>query len=116
MNRVAFKMKLKEGFAEEYKKRHDEIWPELGALLTASGVSDYSIFLDEETNTLFAVFLFLIFFIHSSQVQKVEGEESKNLASQEIVKKWWAYMADIMDTNPDLSPVCVPLKEVFYLK
>jgi len=53
--RVAFKMTLKEGFAEEYKKRHDEIWPELSILLKTSGIYDYSIFLDEETNTLFAV-------------------------------------------------------------
>lgn len=101
MKRYAFKMKLKPGFKDEYKKRHDEIWPELKKLLFNAGIRDYSIFLDEETNTLFAV-------------QKVDGEKgSQDLGQTEIVQKWWAYMADIMDTNPDNSPVSIPLEEVF---
>lgn len=103
MQRFAFKMKLKPGCEAEYKKRHDEIWPELSLLLTETGVSDYSIFLDEETHTLFAV-------------QKQSGASSQDLGSTEIVQKWWAYMADIMETNPDNSPVSVPLKEVFHLE
>jgi len=95
-------MKLKSGFQEEYKKRHDEIWPELSAEIAKAGVSDYSIFLDEESLTLFAV-------------QKLaEDNTADQFPETEIVKKWWAYMADIMDTNPDNSPVCVPLKEVFH--
>lgn len=103
MKRMAFKMKLKPGFAEEYKKRHNAIWPELKKLLYDAGVRDYSIFLDEETNILFAV-------------QKVTGEGgSQDLGTTEIVKKWWAYMADIMDTNPDNSPVSIPLPEVFHI-
>lgn len=103
MRRSAFKMKLKPGCAQEYKKRHDEIWPELKKLLSEAGIYDYSIFLDEETNTLFAS-------------QKTEGDAgSQDLGKTDIVKKWWAYMADIMDTNPDNSPVSVPLKEVFRL-
>jgi L-rhamnose mutarotase len=103
MKRLAFKMKLKPGFVEEYKKRHDEIWPELKTLLFDSGVRDYSIFIDEETNILFAV-------------QKVVGDGgSQDLGTTEIVKKWWAYMADIMDTNPDNSPVSIPLPEVFHI-
>jgi L-rhamnose mutarotase len=103
MKRAAFKMKLKPGFTDEYKKRHDEIWPELKKLLYDAGVRDYSIFLDEETNILFAV-------------QKTEGEGgSQDLGKTEIVQKWWAYMADIMDTNPDNSPVSIPLKEVFHI-
>jgi len=101
--RFAFKMKLKDGFEAEYQKRHDEIWPELQELIKKSGVYDYSIFLDPETNILFAV-------------QKIEGEgSSQDLGSNPIVQKWWAYMADIMETNDDKSPVTVPLKEVFYL-
>jgi len=104
MRTVAFKMKLNPGLAAEYKKRHDEIWPELKKLLKDNGISDYSIFLDEETNILFAV-------------QKQDGSgSSQDLGSTEIVKKWWAYMADIMETNPDNSPVTVPLKEVFYME
>lgn len=101
--KLAFKMKLKPGFKDEYKKRHDEIWPELKALLKENGISDYSIFLDEETNFLFAV-------------QQQDGaQSSQDLGQTEIVKKWWAYMADIMDSNPDNSPVSIPLTEVFHM-
>lgn len=104
MKRYAFKMKLKPGCKEEYKKRHDQIWPELKQLLSDAGIRDYSIFLDEETHTLFAT-------------QKVAGDQgSQDLDKTEIVQKWWAYMADIMETNPDNSPVSIPLEEVFYLE
>jgi len=104
MERVAFKMHLKKGMREEYKNRHDAIWPELKQLLKDAGVSEYSIFLDEETDTLFAF-------------QKVRGGSgSQDLGRNEIVQKWWKYMADIMETNPDNSPVSVPLKKVFYME
>lgn len=104
MKRSSFKMFLKPGFEEEYEKRHDEIWPELKKLLQDSGISDYSIFLDKETNTLFAV-------------QKTKGETgSQDLGKNPLVRKWWDYMSDIMVTNPDHSPLIVPLKEVFYLE
>lgn len=103
ITRNAFKMKLKSGFEAEYRKRHDNIWPELEALLSNSGIQDYSIFLDEETLTLFAV-------------QKLSKDfDQELLPSHPIVKKWWAYMADIMETNPDNSPIATPLKEVFHL-
>lgn len=102
MNRVAFKMKLKKGFEEEYQKRHDEIWPELLNLLKGQGVSDYSIFLDEETGVLFGV-------------QKVDGDSgSQDLGQNPIVQKWWDYMADIMEVNEDNSPLTIPLREVFF--
>ena len=104
MPRLAFKMKLNKGQKEAYKKRHEALWPELKKLLKDSGVSEYSIFLDEETSTLFAF-------------QKVSGVGgSQDLANNKIVKKWWDFMADIMETNPDNSPVSVALEEVFYLK
>ncbi|WP_224998988.1 L-rhamnose mutarotase [Cesiribacter sp. SM1] len=103
MQRIAFKMKLKPGYTAEYQKRHAAIWPELVQLLKEAGISDYSIFLDEETGTLFGV-------------QKLNGQSSQQLGSTPIVQKWWAYMADIMETNADQSPVSVPLKEVFYLE
>ncbi|MFV5695247.1 L-rhamnose mutarotase [Flavobacterium sp. LB3P122] len=103
MIRNAFKMKLKPGFELEYKKRHDEIWPELGSLLSETGIQDYSIFLDEETLLLFAV-------------QKIsEDFDMDLLPNHPIVKKWWAYMGDIMETNPDNSPVASSLKEVFHM-
>ena len=104
MQRLAFKMHLKEGQKEEYKKRHDEIWPELKQLLKDAGVSEYSIFIDEQTNILFAF-------------QKVRGEGgSQDLGQTEIVQKWWKFMADIMRANPDHSPVTIPLEELFYME
>jgi L-rhamnose mutarotase len=103
MHSTAFKMKLKPGCEAEYKKRHDEIWPELSELIKQSGVYDYSIFLDHETNILFAV-------------QKQSGNQgSQDLGGNPIVRRWWDYMSDIMEVNPDHSPVTVPLTEVFYL-
>jgi L-rhamnose mutarotase len=104
MQRVAFKMKMTPGMKAEYKKRHNEIWPEIAELIKKSGISDYSIFLDEETNILFGV-------------QKVEGNiGSQDLGFNEIQKKWWDYMADIMDVNADNSPVSIPLEEVFHIE
>lgn len=103
MKTVAFKMKLKPGFEEEYKKRHDEIWPELKKVLSEAGIKDYSIFLDGETLTLFAV-----------QKQR-KGYRDEDVSNHPIVQKWWKYMSDIMETNPDNSPVTVPLKEVFHM-
>ena len=104
MQRVAFKMKLFDGREDEYKKRHEAIWPELKTLLKETGVEDYFIFLDEETNILFGIL-------------KVEDKlKLDDLPGHPVMKKWWAYMKDIMESNPDNSPVSVPLKEVFYLK
>lgn len=104
MKRLAFKMHLNEGQKEEYKRRHAEIWPELKLLLKKAGISEYSIFLDEETGILFAF-------------QKVSGDGgSQDLGQTEIVQRWWKYMADIMQTNPDNSPVSTELEEVFYMK
>ncbi|WP_442794925.1 L-rhamnose mutarotase [Pelobium manganitolerans] len=100
--KIAFKMKLKPGFKEEYQRRHAALWPELRDLLKANGISDYSIFLDEETHILFAV-------------QQQSGASSQDLGNTEIVQKWWAYMADIMETNADLSPVSIPLPQVFHM-
>lgn len=103
MKKIAFKMKLNTGCKKEYKRRHDEIWPELKKLLSENGVRDYSIFLDEETNILFAV---------QNQENNVS---SQNLSHDPVVQKWWKYMADIMETNPDLSPVSTPLEIVFHM-
>lgn len=103
MKRQAFKMYLKSGFEAEYEKRHNAIWPELRSLLKETGVSDYSIFWDKETNVLFGY-------------QIVDGESSsQDLGDNPVVQKWWAYMADIMDTNTDKSPVTISLTEVFHM-
>ena len=103
MIRDAFKMKLKPGFEAEYKKRHDEIWPELSKVLADAGVSDYSIYLDPETLTLFASW------------KLTEGHTTADLPNHPMVKKWWVFMAELMETNPDNSPVCIPLDEVFHM-
>ena len=104
MKRIAFKMQLNEGKSEVYKNRHQELWPQLHQLLKDAGISEYSIFLDEETNILFAF-------------QKVSGDQgSQDLANHPIVKKWWDFMADIMKTNSDNSPVITSLEEVFFME
>ena len=104
MKRVAFKMKLKEGCFAKYKKRHDEIWSELSIFLSNGGIVNYSIFFDPETNILFAY----------HELLGTGGAQDQG--SIPIVQKWWKYMVDIMETNPDNSPVSVPLEEAFYLK
>jgi len=104
MKRLAFKMYLKKGCKEEYRKRHNELWPEVAELLKKAGISDYSIFLDEGTDTLFAV-------------QTINSDEgSQSMGHQDIIQRWWDHMADIMEVNQDNSPVSEELEEVFYLK
>jgi L-rhamnose mutarotase len=103
MERVAFKMKLFPGKEAEYLKRHDEIWPELVQLLKETGIIDYSIFLDKETFSLFGVL-------------KIDSSIAlDDLPKHPVMKRWWQYMGDIMESNPDNSPVSIPLTEVFYL-
>jgi L-rhamnose mutarotase len=103
MKRVAFVMQLKKGCKEEYEKRHDEIWPELVQLLKNCGISDYSIFHHAQTNQLFGIL-------------KVSDETRINeLKNQEVMKKWWSKMKDLMETNEDNSPKSISLVELFYL-
>lgn len=104
LEKIAFVMQLKPGYEAEYKKRHDEIWPELSQELKEAGVSDYSIFLHPETLQLFAV------------LQRTANHTMGDLPSTAIVKKWWAYMADIMATHSDNSPIEEPLQQVFHLE
>ena len=103
MYRVAFKMQLFANQKAEYQRRHDEIWPELVELLKQTGISEYSIFLDETTNSLFGV------------LKAEDPAALDNLPSHAVMQKWWKYMGDIMESNPDNSPVSIPLQEVFYL-
>jgi L-rhamnose mutarotase len=103
MQRIAFKMKLFKGYEEEYKKRHNEIWSDLKELLKKSGIAEYSIFFDKQSNDLFA-------YLTVEDRKKLDG-----LPGEPVMEKWWSYMKDIMETNEDNSPVVIPLKEVFYL-
>lgn len=103
MQRIAFKMNLLKGFEEEYQRRHTAIWPELADLLRSKSIRDYAIFLDQATGTLFATMI-------------VEDPALlEELPLHPVMKKWWTYMKDIMETHEDHSPVSTPLKEVFSL-
>ncbi|MBQ9132453.1 MAG: L-rhamnose mutarotase [Clostridia bacterium] len=98
-----FKMHLYEGMEVEYKRRHDALWTEMKEMIHRFGGKNYSIFLDHQTNTLFGYI-------------EIESEEEWEKSAQTaICKKWWDYMADIMDTNPDNSPVSTDLTPVFHL-
>ena len=103
MARLAFRMKLHAGQEAEYKRRHDELWPDLAQLLKETGIREYSIFLDPDTLHLFGV------------LEIDDPARMDDLPSHPVMKRWWSYMKDIMDTNSDHSPVSVPLKEVFFL-
>ncbi len=102
--KYAFKMTLNPGMATEYKRRHDDIWPELETALREAGVRDYSIHLDEQTNALFAV------------MWRRSDHGLDALAQTEIMRRWWDYMADIMETRPDNEPVSTPLETVFHMR
>ena len=103
MEKYAFRMRLNPGMEAEYTRRHDAIWPELATLLKQAGVSDYSIHLDRETGTLFGV------------LWRRDDHGMDALPAHPVMQRWWAHMADIMASNPDNSPVAVPLETVFHL-
>ena len=103
MEEHAFTMQLRPGQQAEYRRRHDEIWPALGILLRDAGVSDYSIHLDPATDKLFAV------------LWRRSDHTMDALPQTQLMQEWWAYMADLMETNSDNSPVTVPLTQVFHL-
>ncbi|MFT4637329.1 MAG: L-rhamnose mutarotase [Verrucomicrobiales bacterium] len=101
--RKAFKMAVHPDKHAEYEQRHRPIWSELEATLKEHGVHSYSIFLDEETHTLFAY-------------AEIESEECwQAIAQTEVCQRWWASMKELMPYNPDSSPVATPLREVFRL-
>jgi L-rhamnose mutarotase len=97
-------MRLNPGMKAEYRKRHDAIWPELVTLLKEAGVSDYSIHLDEETNMLFGV------------LWRRDGHGMAELPKHPVMQRWWAEMADIMETRADNEPIAVPLETVFQME
>lgn len=103
MKTLAFTMQLNAGQEQEYRRRHDEIWPELAAELKRAGVSDYSIFLDEGSGTLFGV-------LKLSSVNTFDS-----LPARPVMQKWWSYMADIMQTHADNHPVSRDLLQVFHM-
>jgi L-rhamnose mutarotase len=103
MEKYAFKMQLNPGMEAEYKRRHDEIWPELVALLKEAGISDYSIHLDRDTNILFAVLWWR------------DDHRMDDLPDHPVMKRWWAHMADVMAVKADNEPISAPLVTVFHM-
>jgi L-rhamnose mutarotase len=103
MQRFAFKMTLNPGMEPEYRRRHDAIWPELAQLLKQAGIANYSIHLDPETNLLFGY------------LERNDDHGMEALPMHPVMRRWWDFMKDIMATNPDGSPIAVPLREVFHL-
>jgi L-rhamnose mutarotase len=96
-------MQLKPGAITEYRARHDAIWPELAALLHESGISDYSIFLDDETLALFAV------------LELADDNKRDALPGHPVMKRWWDHMAPLMEVEPGNRPKEWPLTQVFHL-
>ena len=103
IERYAFRMHLNPGARDEYRRRHDAIWPDLVELLQDAGVSDYSIFLDEETDTLFGVLM------------RRADHRIDALPQSRMMQRWWAHMADVMRTHPDNPPLATPLAPVFHM-
>lgn len=100
---VGFRMRLKPSQAEEYRRRHDALWPELRKLLQAAGISDYRIFLDDESLSLFAT------------LTLAPGGSLEHLPEEPVMRRWWAHMADIMETEEDGAPASLPLRLMFHL-
>lgn len=103
MEKYAFRMTLLPGMADEYRRRHADIWPELVVLLQEAGISDYSIHLDPETDALFGV------------LWRRADHGMAALPNHPVMRRWWAHMADIMQTHADHAPVAVPLIPMFHL-
>ena len=104
MEKYAFRMRLKPGMTAEYKRRHDEIWPELVELLNQAGISDYSIHFDAETNQLFGV------------LWRRDDHTMDDLPKHPVMRRWWDFMSDIMEYNAANEPVAVPLETVFHME
>ncbi len=102
MQRFAFKMYLNPGRRDEYKRRHDAIWPDLSALLRAAGISNYSIFLDDETSVLFAY------------LERTDDHTMAALPNEAVMRRWWDFMSDIMRYENGV-PVAVALPELFHM-
>lgn len=96
-------MRLKPGCADEYRRRHDAIWPDLRAALRRAGVADYSIFLAQDEIT------------PSAALKSADAAARAALPEDPVMRRWWAFMADLMETNPDGSAVVEPLGEVFHM-
>lgn len=103
MQKYAFRMRLNAGAEDEYRRRHDAIWPELVDLLRQAGIRDYSIHLDPDTRILFGV------------LWRTDDHGMEGLPTSPIMRRWWDHMADLMETHPDGAPVATPLVPMFHM-
>jgi len=103
MEQIAFTMQLRAGCADEYRRRHDALWPELAGLLRAAGIRDYSIFLDPGSGTLFAV------------LRRASTHGMDALPDHPVMQRWWAYMADLMETDSGSRPLSQALLPMFHM-
>ena len=101
--KIAFRMQLNPGCADVYRARHDAIWPELVALLRTAGISDYSIFIDDRSDTLFAV------------LRSRDETGRQGLAETAVMRRWWRYMRDVMETDADGAPIAHDLPCLFHM-
>jgi L-rhamnose mutarotase len=104
MERIACRMKVFEGCYDEYKRRHDQIWPEMKEELKRHGYRSYSIYLDRETGYLY------------SYAEVTDKKLADQMSDTPVNRKWWHYMKDVMETNEDESPKSILLSEVFHLE
>ena len=97
-------MSVHAGRQQEYVRRHQPIWPELEEMLLAHGIGTYSIFLDPNTNDLFAY------------VEFETEEQWLAIAETEVCRRWWSHMSGLMPSRDDKSPVVANLDEVFHIE
>ncbi|MCP8688840.1 L-rhamnose mutarotase [Marinobacterium sedimentorum] len=101
----AFVMQLKPGCEADYRQRHDDIWPELTALLKGYGIGDYHIYLQPQTLQLFAHFSTAGHF------------DAVSLRLEPVMQRWWESMSPLMETQPGShEPLAMALQPMFYLE
>ena len=105
MKRYIFTMRLKKGAEEEYRRRHDALWPEMKQIMLDSGIVYYSISLDPATNILYAI-----------QFIDEAGKSAEGVRHNPAVRRWSQYMSDIVESDADGNQILNPLEEMFYFE
>ena len=102
MERMAWKGRIKPGCKEEYIKRHDEIWPEMTAVLKEAGICNYTIFANGDE--LFGYY----------ECEKGIAYAESTQANSPVVDRWNEYMKDILELEMDPETGAQPkLTQVF---
>jgi L-rhamnose mutarotase len=100
---IAFRMTLVAGASEEYRRRHDAIWPELRSALQAAGVIDYHIFHEPGSTSLFAI------------MRRRADHKLEELSRSKLMHEWWTMMSDVVVSDERGVPLQTSLQEVFRL-